>query len=107
MFCVSHGLKGPNVCVVFASFFFDRSFTTDLLEAAILQTHECKSRKGWVLGSLGGSPTLEKKLHPGAARVLPPKCTEEFIRVVGLTGVGAGPLSQRSAIWVFHLELFT
>lgn len=33
--------------------FFDHSFTTDLFEAAILQTHECKSRKGWVLGSLG------------------------------------------------------
>lgn len=52
---VSHGLKGPNVCVLCLCifWFFDQSFTTDLFQAAILQTHECKSRKGWVLGSLG------------------------------------------------------
>lgn len=32
VFCVSHGLKGPNVCVLcFCIFcFFDQSFTTDL-----------------------------------------------------------------------------
>lgn len=57
--CVSYGPKGPNVCSLFFVSFvclfvcFDQSFTTDLFQAAILQTHECKSRKGWVLGSLG------------------------------------------------------
>lgn len=40
----------PSVCRLFYIFCLGGvggSFTTDLSEAAILQTHECKSRKGW------------------------------------------------------------
>ena len=40
--------------------FFDHSFTTDLFKAAILQTHECKSRKGVGVRITWGSLTLEE-----------------------------------------------
>lgn len=73
--------------------------------------HECKNRKGvgvriiWDLQHLKQNNTRE--LHPSPSRC---PCTGGVnCEGIGLRGVGGwNPLPpQRSATWVFHLELFT
>lgn len=114
--CVSHGLKGPSLFVLwFVSCFgggvggSELSLLTCSRQLSY-RLHECKTRKGvgvriiWDLQHLKQNNTRE--LHPSPSRC---PCTGGVnCEGMGLGGVGGwNPLPQRSATWVFHLELFT
>lgn len=68
MFCVSHGLKGPNVFFDFAS--FDFSIGASLLTCSRQLSYRrmnVRVERGGCWDHFGGSLTLEEKIHLGAA----------------------------------------